>query len=126
MLTRITAFNAFAFGAIILIPPTVSLQAQDLEERTILICETQQYAERLVELVATDAETALDALIEETDNPDACIFSDIAYERDDTVSSIRIGSPPFEVIPIITTPDGTQSLARKKYFMLVPIEEVPA
>ena len=79
---------------------------------TILICDTQQHAERLVALVEKDVETALDALIEETDNPDACIFSDIAYERDDTVSSIRIGSPPFEVIPIITTPDGTQSLER--------------
>ena len=125
MLARIVfACGAFAFGALTL--ATVPMRAQEVEMGTILICDTQQHAERLVALVEEDAETALDALNEETENPEACVFADIEYEPDQAVSPIRVGSPPFEIIPIIATRDGMHSSARKRYFMLVPIDEVPA
>jgi hypothetical protein len=83
------------------------LPAAAYETDTILVCDTQEEAERFVALFTGDVRTAILAVNAEEQNPDACAMMDVMYLRGAKVSIARHGDDAFEVVRILVVGTGT-------------------
>ena len=102
-------------------------RAHEVETETVLICDTQQQAQRFVALFAANAETALTAVNAEANNPSACAFTAIAFVRGSRIATEGSGPGAFAIVPVIAlgvnTPVGLRAVAPAPYYMLEPVQE---
>src|SRR5205823_6043580 len=122
-----SARSVFAFGALMIALAVQPARAHDVESESILICDTQQQAERFVSLHAKNEKTALAAVNAEASNPTACAFADVAFVRGARIGIVGAGKSAFAIVPVIAlgvnTPAGTRPVPPAPYYMLVPVRE---
>ena len=101
--------------------------ANEVETGAVMICDTQQQAERLGQLFEGKAQAAIAAINTEQNNPNACGVADVAYVQGRVLGTVRSKSHTFHVIPIIVygvnTPAGFQAATSTVFFILVQVKE---
>jgi citrate lyase beta subunit len=101
-------------------------QARDVEVGTVVICDTQQQAERVGALMHGDAKVALTAINAEA-YASACGLANVAYLRGPTLATVRTRDEAFEIARImvvgVATETGVQAMTPAFYFIVVKIDE---
>jgi hypothetical protein len=102
-------------------------QATDYEVGTSLVCDTQSQVERYVALFSGNAQTAIDGVNAEEQNPTACALVDAVYLRGSHIGMARNGDNAFEIVRIlvvgIDTAAGIQAVPPAAYFSLFGVKE---
>jgi hypothetical protein len=102
-------------------------QATDYEVGPSLVCDSQSQVERYVALFSGDAQTAIDAVNAEEQNPTACALVDVVYLRGPHIGIARNRDSAFEIVRIlvvgIETAAGTQTVRPAAYFSLIGVKE---
>ena len=105
---------------------TIEQVSSSVEVGQVLICDTQQQAERVGALMHGDAQTALTA-VNADEHPGACGLANVAYIPGATLSSVRTAEESFEIGPIlvlgIVSEAGMQAVTPNVYFILRKIDE---
>src|SRR5437868_14654605 len=119
---------AFVFGTLAIALAGSPARAHEVETETVLICDTQEQAERFAALYAQNAKTALGAVNAEANNPTACAYADIAYVRGGRIGTTGTGAATFAIVPVLAlgvqTPAGLRQVPPPPYYLLVPVREV--
>ena len=101
-------------------------RAQEVEVGAVVICDTQQQAERLGKLMHGDAKVALSAVNSE-EYPSACGLANLEYLRGPSLVTVRNQDQTFEIARVmvlgVATENGVQSVTPKLYFIVVKIDE---
>jgi hypothetical protein len=102
-------------------------QAYEVETGPVMLCDTQQQAERFVQLFDGNQEAALGAVNAEERNPRACAIIEVAYVQGDPLGIARTDSHAFRITPVavvaMKTPAGFQQVAPSVFFTPVKVRE---
>jgi hypothetical protein len=102
-------------------------QAHEVETGAIMVCDTQQQAERYAQLFDGNQQVALGAVNAEANNPSACAVVEVAFVPGPPVEMARGKSHAFQVVPIVVVgfkgPNGFQQLQPALVFTLVKVKE---
>lgn len=102
-------------------------RAQEVEVATSLVCDTQKQVERFIALFDGNAETAINAVNAEVNDPKACIAATVAYLPGAKLVTARSKDATFEVVRIlivgIETESGMQAIMPHVFFSLVKVDE---
>ena len=102
-------------------------QAYEVETGPVLICDTQEQAERFVQLFDGNRERAINAVNAEQQNPTAYAFINAAYVLGSQLGIARNPSHAFGITGIavigMTTTNGYQPLKPSFYFTPVDLKE---
>jgi hypothetical protein len=106
-------------------------QAQDTEVGPVLICDTQQQAERVGILLSGDAQNAVSAISEvntEENSQTACGVVNVVYVRGAKLTTVRTRGETFEIAPVLVIgipreAGGVQSVPANVYFSVFKIDE---
>jgi hypothetical protein len=113
--------------AVLAAPLCGPAQAADYEVGPSLVCDTQRQVERYVALFSGDAQTAIDGVNAEEQNPTACALVDVVYLRGSQIGMARNGDNAFEIVRIlvvgIDTAAGVQAVQPAAYFSLFGVKE---
>src|SRR5262245_36079046 len=98
-------------------------QAATVESGPVLICDTQEQVEQVVQLFDGNQELAINAVNAKQQNPEACGVVNAAYVLGPQLGVARNRSYAFEISPIVvvgvTTTSGYRPLKPSLYFTLV-------
>jgi hypothetical protein len=107
-----------------------AVQARDIEVGTVLVCDTQQQAERIGILLHGNQQNAASAISElnaEENSPTACGVVDAAYVRGIDLTTVRAEGETFQIAPVLVIGMLDQSVVRpvpqKVYFSVFRIDE---
>jgi len=118
--------TVFGFVSLLLLT-CMPANAYDVEIGNALVCDTQQQAERLVQLFDKDLAVAINAVNGEGDDPRGCTMVDIAYVQGRPLAMARSKSHTFQIVPIIAlganSPSGYRPVEPTTAVMLVEIKE---
>jgi hypothetical protein len=113
------------YAAMFTVTFAVAAQASGIETGTVMVCDTQQQAERFGELFNGNAEKALAAVNKE--HKDACGVADVAYVQGKPMATVRSKSHTFHVVPVIVvgvnTPSGLQPVNSAVLFSVIEVRE---
>jgi hypothetical protein len=105
-------------------------QAGDIEVGTVLMCDTQQQAERVGTLLHGDATNVVSAVSEvnaEENSQTACGVVNVTYVRGTSLATVRAKGETFLIAPIlvigILNETGVQSVPQNVYFSVFKIDE---
>jgi len=105
-------------------------QARDIEVGTVLMCDTQQQAERVGTLLRGDAQNVVSAVSEvnaEENSQTACGVVNVTYVRGTNLATVRAKGETFQIAPIlvigILDQTGVQSVPQNVYFSVFKIDE---
>jgi hypothetical protein len=98
---------ASCLRALVLVPSVLFLgtaaQAQEVELRPSLICNTERQVERFIALYDGDARTAISAVNSEVHDPTACGLVNTAYVRGRQLATARNKDITFGVVEILVS-----------------------
>jgi hypothetical protein len=101
--------------------------AYEVEAGPVMICDTQEQAERFVQHFDGNQQLAINAVNVEEHNPNACGVVDATYVTGPRIGVARSKSHAFEVTPIVvigmTTPQGYVSIEPTLFFSPVSLKE---
>ena len=101
--------------------------AHKIEVGSGVFCDTQQQIERFVALFDGNAETAMNAVNAEENDPTACIAGTIAYIRGPEVTTATSKTATFQIVRVlvvgILTEAGFRSAVPAAFFSLEKIDE---
>jgi hypothetical protein len=101
--------------------------AHEVETGAIMVCDTQQQAERYAQLFDGNPQVAISAVNAEANNPSACAVVEVAYVQGPPLETARSKSHAFQVVPIVVVgfkgPNGFQQLQPALVFTLVKVKE---
>jgi hypothetical protein len=101
--------------------------AHEVETGAIMVCDTQQQAERYAQLFDGNQQVALGAVNAEANNPSACAMVDVAFVQGPPLEIARGKSHAFRIVPIVVVgfkgPNGFQQLQPALVFTLVKVKE---
>jgi len=101
--------------------------AQQVEYGTTLICDTQEQVERYMTLFNGEAQTTVDQLNAEEQNPNACGFGTVAYLRGWEIKTTRTPTRAYQIFRILVvgveTPSGMRRAQPAIFFTLFEIRE---
>jgi hypothetical protein len=104
-----------------------SVQAQEIEVGTGIVCDTQKQMERFVALFHEDADAAVKAVNAEEDDPNACVFGTIAYVRGPDIATARAPNATFQIVRVLVvgifTQAGFQATIPAAFFSVERVEE---
>jgi len=102
-------------------------QAYEVETGPVMLCDTQQQAERFVELFDGNEAAALGVVNAEARNPRACAILEVSYVQGDPLGVARNISHAFRITPVaviaMKTPAGFQQVAPSVFFTPVKVRE---
>jgi hypothetical protein len=120
----------FLIGAAMLFSSLQAAHAREIEADTILICDTQQQAEKVAAILRSDApgiKAALAHVNEEEHSPSACGLADVEFLRGSNTVTIRTEGETFQIAKImvigVLSETGVEDVAPKFYFSIFKIEE---
>ena len=101
--------------------------AQQMEYGTTLICDTQAQVERYITLFNGEAQTTVNQLNAEEQNPNACELGTVAYLRGPEIKTTRTPTRAYQIFRILVvgleTSSGVQRVQPASFFTLVEIRE---
>lgn len=124
---------ASCLRALVLVPSVLFLgtaaQAQEVELRPSLICNTEKQVERFIALYDGDARTAISAVNSEVHDPTACGLVNTAYVRGRQLATARNKDITFGVVEIlvlgIVDEEGSvESITPAVFYSLFPVEDI--
>ena len=123
-----TRTRSFTFGlaslSLLLCAPA---WAHKIEVGSGVFCDTQQQIERFVTLFDGDAQTAMNAVNAEENDPTACIAGTIAYIRGPEVAKATTKTGTFQIVRVlvvgIVTEAGFRAAAPAAFFSLEKVDE---
>jgi hypothetical protein len=102
-------------------------QAQNIEVRSGIFCDTRRQVERFVALFDGNAEAAIDAVNVEGKQPTGCVGGTIAFIRGPEVATARTWDMTFHIVQVIVvgvlTEAGLQSAGPATTFSIERVEE---
>ena len=102
-------------------------QAHEIETGNVMVCDTQQQAERYAQIFDGNPQVAISAVNAEANNPSACAVVDVAFVQGPPVEMARGKSHAFQVVPIVVVgfkgPNGFQQLQPTLVFTLIKVKE---
>ncbi len=117
----------------LLVPPLLlllasSVQAQEVEVGTGLICDTREQVERFIALYDGDAQSTVNNVNAVESDPTACAVSTMAYVRGRRLATARNSNTTFQIVPIlvlgIVSEAGVQSITPAPFFSAFEVEEL--
>lgn len=98
--------------AILLSFRPVTVQAQETETGTGLLCDTAEQVEQTIKLYDSIGSHAIERVNIEANNPVACAVSSVAFVRNKTVKTVGNRQGTFDIVEIVIlgalTPVGIQ------------------
>jgi hypothetical protein len=102
-------------------------QAHDVETGSIMVCDTQQQAERYAQVFDGNQQGAISVVNAEANNPSACAVVEVAFVAGPAFEIVRGKEHAFAVVPIAVigfkAPNGIQRLQPTLVFTLVKLRE---
>jgi acetolactate synthase small subunit len=127
-----TAIAAALVAAVGLLSVLLSdgVEARDLEVGTILLCDTEQQAERVTTLLRDDEqniEDAIDVINAKENGLPVCDMAEAEYVRGADVASVRLGRQTYQIAPIlligILRGNSVQPVPQNVYYSAFQIDE---
>src|SRR5262245_29537596 len=119
--------NLVASAALSFLLLSAPAQAYEVETGPVLICDTQEQAERFVQVFDGSQERAIETVNVEQHDPSACAVVNAAYVLGPHLGVARSQSHAFEITAIavigVTTPDGYRATKPSFYFTPVSLKE---
>jgi hypothetical protein len=104
-----------------------SAHAYEIENGSVIACDTQEQVERFVQLFDGQQQLAINAVNSEEDNPSACAVIDVTYVPGPALGVSRSRSYAFEITPIVvvgaTTQHGYRQVKPTLFFTPVNLQE---
>jgi hypothetical protein len=104
-----------------------SVSAREVEYGTALLCDTQEQVERYVVLFNGEAQTTVNALNAEENNPNACELGTVAFLRGPEIKTARTLSKAFQIVRILVvgvdTPSGMYRVQPAAFFTVFEVRE---
>ena len=114
-------------GALLSLLTGFPAQAQNIEVRSGIFCDTQRQVERFVALFDGNAEAAIDAVNVDGKQPVGCVGGTIAFIRGPEVATARTWNMTFHIVQVIVvgvfTEAGLQSAGPAAAFSIERVEE---
>jgi hypothetical protein len=105
----------------------VPARAYEIENGSVMACDTQEQVERFVQLFDGDQQLAINAVNSEEHNPSACAVIDVAYVPGTALGVARSRSYAFEITPIVvvgtTTQHGYRQVKPTRFFTPINLKE---
>ena len=105
-------------------------KAYEVETGPVLICDSQDQAERFVQVFDGDQQLAINTVNLEQHDPSACAVVNAAYVLGPQLGIARSQSHAFEITVVavigVTTPNGYQPTNPSLYFTPVSLKEFAA
>jgi hypothetical protein len=105
----------------------VPAHAYEIENGSVMACDTQEQVERFVQLFDGNQQLAIDTVNSEEHNPNACAIIDVAYVLGPALGVARSRSYAFEITPIVVVGITTQHEYRQvepaRFFTPVNLKE---
>jgi len=102
-------------------------QAHEVETGAVMVCDTQQQAERYAEVFDGNQQGAISVVNAEANNPSACAVVDVAFVPGPAFEVARGKEHAFAVVPIVVVgfkaTSGFQQLQPTLVFTLVKLKE---
>ena len=103
------------------------VHAQQYEESTTLLCDTQRQVERYVALFNGDEQSAIKAVNTEEQDPTACVLATVAFVRGPELATARNEQGAFQIARILVlgveTPSGFRPAKPKAFFSAFKVIE---
>jgi hypothetical protein len=116
--------------ALFLLFLTSSAGAQEVELGTGLICDTRHQVERVVSLMDSNADTAINVVNAEEKDPMACAVVTVAFFRGNEQVTVRNRSGSYQIVKIlvvgVVTDNGLQAAKPQAFYTLFAVEEAEA
>jgi len=101
----------------------------DIEVGDILVCATQEQAERYIAHFKGDPDAAVRAVNREESDPSACGVVSAAFMRGSNVAAVSQGNMAFRIVRILVLgvdgPDGLRAVEPAPYFTIFGVTEYP-
>jgi hypothetical protein len=117
-------------GAALLFSTLAAAQAREIEADSVLICDTQQQAEKVAAILHSDApgiKAAVGHVNDEENSSSACGVADVEFLRGSNITTVRTGSETFQIAKImvigVVTENGVQDTTPQFFFSVFKIEE---
>ena len=115
------------YVAVLSLLMSLPAQAYEVETGPVMLCDTQQQAERFVQHFTGNQEAAIGAVNAEAHNPRACAIVEAAYVQGEPLGIERTPSHAFRITPgavvAMKTPAGFQQVAPVVFFAPIRIRE---
>ena len=102
-------------------------RAHEVQTGSMLICDTQKQAERVVELFDGNEQVAISTVNAEAKNPTACAMANVAYVRGAPIGTTRTMAHTFQIVEVlvvgVSTPAGLRAVSPGTFFTLVKVRE---
>jgi len=102
-------------------------QAHEVETGAIMVCDTEQQAERYAQVFDGNQQGAISVVNAEANNPTACAVVEVAFVAGPAFEVARGKEHAFAVVPIVVVgfkaPNGIQRLEPTLVFTLVKLRE---
>ena len=102
---------------------------RDIEVGDILVCATQEQAERYIAHFKGDPDAAVRAVNREESDPSACGVVSAAFMRGSNVAAVSQGNMAFRIVRILVLgvdgPDGLRAVEPAPYFTIFGVTEYP-
>jgi hypothetical protein len=102
-------------------------QAQNIELRSGIFCDTQKQVERFVALFDGNEENAMKAVNVEENDPTACVAGTIAFVRGPEIATARTWNMTFHIVHVtvvgVLTEAGLQSVGPAATYSIESAEE---
>jgi len=106
---------------------SIPSRAHNIEVGTGVFCDTQKQMERFVAVFDGDAQTAVNAVNAEENDPTACVFGTIAFIRGPEAATARSRSGTYHIVRVIVvgfmTHSGFQAAGPAASFSAEKIDE---
>ena len=114
--------------AILSLVTCLSAHAYEIETGAVMICDTEKQVERYVQVFDGNPRTAIRAVNNEENDPNACALTDVSYVQGPDVSMARSSSHAFRIVPIVVVgvsrSSGYAPIKPALFFTPVEIKEL--
>jgi hypothetical protein len=102
---------------------------RNIEVDDILVCATQEQAERYIAHFKGDPEAAIRAVNREESDPSSCGVVSAAFMRGPNVAAVSQGNMAFQIVRVLVLgvdgPDGLRAVKPAPYFTIFAVTEYP-
>jgi hypothetical protein len=127
MEASMTARTNLALLGILALFQATPARAVDVETGVTPVCDTQKQAERLASLFGYSAQSAVQTVNVEVEDPRACSIANLAYLRGARLGVVRTPTGTYEIAEVLVvglvSQDDIKPIKPAVYFSVLKIDE---
>src|SRR5262245_54691875 len=101
MEVSMTARTTLALLGILAMFQATPARAEDVETGLTPVCDTQKQVERLASLISYNAQSAVQTVNVEAEDPRACSIANLAYLRGARLGVVRAPTGTYEIVEVL-------------------------